>query len=508
MYRLPSVYRHWLVVMTLLVSCGTSTGSEQPAPTIVRTAIPAAIENPTATLVSSAIPTTEIATATVVKEVTINFAVFELVPYAPSTLDDMPRLLKNFATQAPGIIVKLVETDNETTTISDAATRSDCFLWYRGIPVAAPDIAALADLQPLRDADSDSPTRDIGQGLFDIYRNNGRLIGFPHSYYTLGLVYQPALLRAVGITAPTAEWTPDDFLNAAKALTTNGVFGYSSMGNYTRDIAFWVNRFGGSLVQGTGKNARANYTDPHTIAAIAWWLELNSVHNVMPKPVFDYRRDTTNTIPDPSGELQPQGKIAMWFDVGLGMYDPAFVPNDPTIAKPAFLVAMAPPPVGSTGLLSSDLSMIGYHISANAANPQACMRLIDYLSQQQASINALGFIPARTTQAQAALFEAQDHYRLPLRDALAPLIDKPVTVTTDSNAYMVEQYWLIEALDTVINKQADLAGALTKAQTATNAYMECAANIIPNDPAGTLRCAKKADPTYMGYMTGEAIGDD
>jgi hypothetical protein len=37
--------------------------------------------------------------------------------------------------------------------------------------------------------------------------------------------------------------------------------------------------------------------------------------------------------------------------------------------------------------------------------------------------------------------------------------------------------------------------------------MECAANIIPNDPAGTLRCAKKADPTYMGYI-GEAIGDD
>ena len=80
MYRLPSVYRHWLVVMTLLVSCGASTGSEQPAPTIVRTAIPAAIENPTATLGSTTIPPTESATATIVKEVTINFAVFELVP--------------------------------------------------------------------------------------------------------------------------------------------------------------------------------------------------------------------------------------------------------------------------------------------------------------------------------------------------------------------------------------------------------------------------------------------
>jgi hypothetical protein len=86
---------------------------------------------------------------------------------------------------------------------------------------------------------------------------------------------------------------------------------------------------------------------------------------------------------------------------------------------------------------------------------------------------------------------------------------KPLNVTTDSNSqYMVEQYWLIEALDTVLNKKADLAGALTKAQTATNTYMECVANINPNAAAGngdtSASCAKKADPTYMGYMTDEA----
>lgn len=437
-------------------------------------------------------------------QTTISFASYG------SSLSDMRRLLKNFKTQEPGIFVKLIQTDNITTTmtISDAAQRSDCFWWNQGIPVAEQDIAALADLQPLLDADSDITTSDIGQGLFDIYRNNGRLIGFPHSYSTRGLVYQPALLSAVGITAPTAEWTPDDFLKAAKAVTANGVFGYSSMGNYTGDVAFWANRFGGSLVLGTGKNARANYTDPNTIKAIAWWLELSSMHNVMPKPVFDYRRDTTNSTADTSWELQSQGKIAMWFDTSLGSYDPANVSNDPTMTKPPFLAAMAPPPVGTIGLLSSDLYMLGYHVSADAADPQACMRVINYMSQQ-ANVNAYGNIPARTAQAQDALFEEQNRYILPLRDALAPLMEKPLNVTTDSNSqYMVEQYWLIEALDTVLNKKADLAGALTKAQTATNTYMECVANINPNAAAGngdtSASCAKKADPTYMGYMTDEA----
>jgi ABC-type glycerol-3-phosphate transport system substrate-binding protein len=170
---------------------------------------------------------------------------------------------------------------------------------------------------------------------------------------------------------------------------------------------------------------------------------------------------------------------------------------------------MAPPPLGTIGLLSSDMTMFGYHIAATAANPQACVRLIDYMSQQ-ANVNAYGNIPARTAQAHDALFEEQNQYVLPLRDALEPLMQKPLKVTTDSNSqYMVEQYWLVEALDTVLNKKADLTGALAKAQTATNAYLDCAAKIVPNTPAGkgdtNATCAKKADPSYMGYMTDEAM---
>ena len=426
-----------------------------------------------------------------------------------TSLTDMRRALKNFKTQETGIFVKLIQTDNITTTmtISEAAQRSDCFLWNQNIPVSEQDIATLADMQPLLDADTTIKTSEVPQALLDIYRNNGRLIGFPHNYNTRGLVYQPALLSAVGLSAPTAEWTPADFLKAAKALTAKGVFGYSSMGNYTGDLSFWVNRFGGSLVQGTGKNVRANYNDPNTIKGIEWWLKLASEHHVMPKPVFDYRRDVTSKTPDPSWELQSQGKIAMWFDTSLGSYDPATATTDPA-SKPAFLAAMAPPPVGTIGLLSSDMTMVGYHIAATAANPQACMRLIDYLSQQS-NVNAYGNIPARKAQAHDALFEEQNRYILPLRDALEPLMQKPLKVTSDSNSqYMVEQYWLIEALDTVLNKKADLAGALTKAQTATDTYLDCVAKITPNTPLGkgdtNATCAKKADPNYMGYMTDEA----
>lgn len=41
---------------------------------------------------------------------------------------------------------------------------------------------------------------------------------------------------------------------------------------------------------GTGKEIRANYTDPNVQKAISWWLELATKHQVMPMPAFDYKR--------------------------------------------------------------------------------------------------------------------------------------------------------------------------------------------------------------------------
>jgi ABC-type glycerol-3-phosphate transport system substrate-binding protein len=78
-------------------------------------------------------------------------------------------------------------------------------LWNQGIPVSDTDIATLADMQPLLDADTAIKTSEVPQALLDIYRNNGRLIGFPNNYNTRGLVYQPTLFSTVGLTAPTTN---------------------------------------------------------------------------------------------------------------------------------------------------------------------------------------------------------------------------------------------------------------------------------------------------------------
>ena len=112
MHRLQSTFGYWLIMMTLLVSCGASTSSEQPAPTIASTAIPAtpAIENPTATLESTAIPPTEMATATVGKDVTISFAAYD------EYKDTYTALAKQFTETHPNIQVVIVSLDSARST--------------------------------------------------------------------------------------------------------------------------------------------------------------------------------------------------------------------------------------------------------------------------------------------------------------------------------------------------------------------------------------------------------
>lgn len=192
----------------------------------------------------------------------------------------------------------------------------------------------------------------------------------------------------------------------------------------------------------------------------------------------------------------------MWLDSGNNY---AKIPGTDASMQPnAFTTMMSAPPVGTVGLVSADISVIGYHISATASNPQACMSFISYMSRQ-ANTNSYGNIPARKSVSNDAVFNEQNSYAVPLRDAMAPLLKQSLTVTTDATtAYMLEPYWLYQALDNVIIKKADLGKSLNDAQTKTNNYLACIATIDGSRTTPTYAsCAKKADPKYEGYMSDE-----
>jgi multiple sugar transport system substrate-binding protein len=431
-------------------------------------------------------------------QTTVNFAAYGM------SLSETRRILRTFSDTEPNIFVNVVQTDNlsEGLSFANVAGRTDCFWWGASTPSSAEDIAAVADMQAIIDTDGTIDTDEIPPALFDMLTRDGRLIGFPNAYTGRALIYQPTLFSAAGLDAPRVSWTAEEFLKAAKALTANGIYGYSSLGNYLGDLNFWVGQFGGTLINGSGTDIRVTFTNPNTIKAVDWFIRLHTEHSVMPKPVFYYRTDQNDQTADNSYDLMTQGKIGMWMDTSLGQFDP----NNPRdLNQPANTITatMAPLPIGAQGI-TSDIYLSAYYISAQSTQPQACMRVIDYLSKRSSSFS-YGSIPARASEASSPVFEQQNAYVVPLRDALQEMLEQPTKLTGDPYAHFsFESYWLFQALDNILNKKADVAAELATAEKLTNAYLTCVDTMATTNKTNA-QCAKEADPTYKGYMTDEPV---
>lgn len=434
-------------------------------------------------------------------QVTVNYAAYG---YTPA---DIRRQLRGFDAAHPGIYVNVVSTDNftSTVTLADMAARADCFWWSTSLPTSDADLAALADVRPYIEGNTNLSLSDYAPAIVDFLERDGRLLGIPQGYNTRGLVYNPDLFAKVGASTPQSDWTPEEFLSAARALTGNGVYGYSSMSNYLGDIEFWTRQFGGKLAYKDGDQVITQFGDPQVVAAISWYLELATLHKVMPMPAFYYRQDVSPTTDDPSFDLQNRGLIGMWFDAGLGSFIDSS--NDPTMPKPPFIAQIAPLPTGTQGVQSADFSVSAWYVSANAAQPQACIDLIDYLSETSSSTNTMyGFIPAQTTVAESPAFTQNNSYLMPLYETLKPILSSQKGVYNgDSNSvYAFESYWLFEALDTIVYKQANPATALERAQELTNSYQAC---IVANNGQNVdyAKCALTADPNYKGYLSNTPV---
>lgn len=421
--------------------------------------------------------------------------------YSPT---ELRRLVRKFREEQSDVYVELKSTDTFTgpVQIADLARLGDCFAWTQS-PQTEEDYKALLDLQPFFDADATFPRDDYPPALLSAYEYNGGVYGLPHSFNVRNLSYNRTQFDATGLTAPTGDWTPADFLAAAQALTTGEgeqkQYGYVPLGGPQSDLMFFVSRFGGRLTTGSGQDLRPNFTDPQTIEAIRWFLDLDQVHKVMPPITFYYKRDSPG-YEDRSYELIQGGKAGMWFDYGYGMFAQpvkdfsAGQMSEPAFQERNFEVGVAPLPVGDGGLSKGDFFVRGYHISAGTQNAQACWTWLKFLSTDTSLI--YGDLPARISVAESDAFTSSaGPERVEIYKLYADVLKKPVQGGEDINAlYTMDSYWFFKALSATLEENADLATELEAAQKTTTTFQECVAG-----GGKPWDCALEADPEYQGY---------
>lgn len=230
------------------------------------------------------------------------------------------------------------------------------------------DNDVLLDLQPYWDQYG-VDTTTWGTGLVDPYRwgENGDLYAGPVNWDTVALFYNKDLFDAAGLEYPTADWTWDDFADAAAALTDpeNDVYGAVVYPEYQAGYANWIAATDTTPVV-DAERTRCTLTDEGSIEALTFLKGLYD-QGYMPSvsvlggssadDAFNFWLNERTAMVSGGSWKLPQA-----IDEATFNWDVVQLPKNP-----------------ETGISRPILHSVGYVAAAGTENPELAANLILYL---------------------------------------------------------------------------------------------------------------------------------
>lgn len=130
--------------------------------------------------------------------------------------------------------------------------------------------------------------KDVNPQLLDAFKVDGKQYELPYSWNPMVIYYNTARLKDAGLEPPKANWTRDDFLKYAQALTTTKAdgtqqYGYAwdNGGMFTSAVP-WIYANGGTVV--SDDFCKATVTDPKVEDALQFMHDLIYKYKVAPTP--------------------------------------------------------------------------------------------------------------------------------------------------------------------------------------------------------------------------------
>ena len=119
----------------------------------------------------------------------------------------------------------------------------------------------------------------------------GKQYFLPKDFSPLAVYYNKKIFDQYKVAYPKDDWTWDDFLKTAQALTkdTNNdgktdIWGVQLAANWTSGFEYWVAAAGGSLISADGKQYVGFMDSPQTIKAVQFYSDLYNKYKVAPPP--------------------------------------------------------------------------------------------------------------------------------------------------------------------------------------------------------------------------------
>lgn len=236
----------------------------------------------------------------------------------------------------------------------------------------------------------------------------------PRDTSSTALCYNKTMFKDAGLALPNDNWTWDDMVTAAKALT-NGKGQYGIGAPIADETGYYqtILQEGGSIITADGKSG---YGTPESNQGVQIWADLVSKDKVSPSI-----QSMTDTDPF---DMLTSGKLAMLY---CGSWSVSALRNDPYALDNLDIAMM--PMLKQRGGVGNGLANA---ISAKTKNPDAAWKFASYLSSPEAqTIQASGgaAIPANKA-AQKTWVDANAHFHAqPFIDQLAYTIGYPIDAT-------------------------------------------------------------------------------
>jgi len=409
----------------------------------------------------------------------------------PFQSEQFRRLASEFNQQHPELFVQLKTTlperpDEARMTPAKMAEGADCFSWPRS--AAAREISGTLDLQPLIDADAEFKLDDYPAALLAPFKRGTTLVGLPYQVRLRALTYNQNAFDTAGLSHPSANWTADDFLNAARSLTSgqggDKRYGYAALATQTDDLLFFLSLLGAQIE----RSDAPNFTDPKVEQAVRFYLDL--LRNYSP---HERIQGYSHSLP-PDGQafqLIDEGRVGMWFGLSGDIMIVRVGPGE--AGRQNYTRAIAPPP-GADKARPDSFQTSGLYISATSQHPELCWQWLKFLSGDVSALDE-GAFPARRSVAESDTFLK----RAPagadaVYAAYRPALDRaPEAGSGALDRPKLDLFWFFRAADRALQGK-DLGRELADAQARTEQYLTCVGS-----GGAASDCAKQVDSTYDGF---------
>ena len=372
-------------------------------------------------------------------------------------------------------------------TSEDVLAKYDCFAGG----LAQEHLASAYNLSALLDADPDGVAllEDIPAEMWAAARRDGSTYGLPVASQPLVIYYNQSHFEALGLDLPVPGWTVEDFWSLASAASTNSVYGFVPI----QDYSFLFTEQGITLIDIFSDPPQVSFNTPETLQIVRTLAE-QVANRVTPK--LDDDSVQFALASERGNYFRDNGLAAMWTSfAGFPYGGYGYEPHD-------YAVGVAPLPLGD-GQAPLPLQVISFFISPRAASPEGCWEWGKFLSGQPGAF--LGGIPARQSVLEFAEYEdvigvdAAAAYRAVMQQPFPETPANQIAADRQFPVYPLRTMWSTTLVSIVGG--ADPASALDALQARAEVYLDCIAlaNLSQSTPSHVEKveaCALQADPNY------------